>query len=217
MSGILEELGGAGAAKRARLAHKRIKIGAPPAVRDSGARMLEQGVRAYLGAEASRGAVEQSRPNCAYSLITATPATAIASGASTGVLSFALPEDTWIVLFSVSPTVAADFVCTSLKVAGYDLVKGSPINLAAFTDTVDRIDRPGPLVGRKFGPGVTVEGSFVNTNAAAKVFTGMTVHCISPTCMTGKRSKPAPGIFSFQTLTGAFRRLWTPKSTRMIR
>lgn len=200
--GLMDDLGGANVKKK----RKQLHVGAPAAVRTEASRLLEVGAGAYLGAQAGRSAEEMSRPNCAFALITSTPATPIPAATATGILTFTLPEDTWIEYWSATQADEADFLVTSLKVAGYDYCRGSALNLAGFLATMNRIDRPGPLVGRKFGPGVTVEGNFLNTNAAAKVFHGLTMHCISTACMPSKGT-PAPGIFNFGTLRRAFKGL----------
>ncbi|MDI1429034.1 hypothetical protein [Polyangium sorediatum] len=68
---------------------------------------------------------------------------------------------------------ATNFLLTSLKVAGYDVVGGSPINLASFLANVNRCDRPGPLTGRVFQSGTTVEATVRNIQSTPQLFHGL--------------------------------------------
>lgn len=208
---------GAGPKGKAHIARKKLMLVAPAVMRKRGNRIFEVGLGAFLGAQAQRSAVEGMRPNCAYSLITPTPATPIPSGAPTGNLTFSLPEDTWIAWFSAVRADVDGFLCSSLKVAGYDYVKGSPINLAGLMDAVGRIDRPGPLTGRRFSAGVSVEGNFLNVGPNPAAFHGITVHCISTQCLpNGKKAQSAPSVLNFQVMARAFRSIVNHRAGRRI-
>jgi hypothetical protein len=202
---FLMDLGGA-AQKSVRLArrHASKALGSrkPSSVADS---LVAANYRAHLGASAERASVENMRPNRMFSLVTATPATAIASNNGTGNLSVTIPGNAYICAFYATAADEADFLITSLKVNGYETIGTSTgINLAAFLATAGRIDRPGPLVGRKFSGNVTVEGNFLNTNSASKVFHGLVIATIAPECGTnGDAGSPAPGIFNWNHMKKA--------------
>lgn len=209
---------GAGPRGKVHTARKKLRLATPVAMRKKGVRFFEQGLGAFLGAQAQRSAVEGMRPNCAYSLISGNPAAPIPAGGPTGLLTFSLPEDTWIAWFSAANIDADNFLCSSLKVAGYDYVKGSPMNLAGLLDAVNRIDRPGPLTGRKFSAGVSVEGNFLNISGNPAVFRGITVHCISTQCVpSGKKAQSAPSVLNFSSLARAFRSISNHRAGRRIR
>jgi hypothetical protein len=212
MNDILSELG---EGPRAKLATRRLSRIIPPKLRlpprkASNSALLERGIGAYMGAMARISAVENSRPNRAYSLIAQDPAVAIANG-GTVTASFTLPTDSFLIYWICNEIDANNFIVTSLKVAGFDVVGGSPINLAAFTASVDRVDRPGPLTGRMFDGGTTIELTVRNVSGQPAFFRGLTAWMISTDCASTKKGKPAPAILSFRSLSSGFRNIFTRK------
>lgn len=182
---------------------RRVPIKVPP---KKASPVVDRSLGAFFGAMAQQSSIENSRPNKAYSLIGADPTTAIAAGATTS-NSFTLPDDAYLVFWSAVDPDATNFMLTSLKVAGYDVIGGSPINLAAFLATVNRSDRPGPLTGRVFQSGTTVECTARNIAATAQLWHGLTVWCISTDCQSTQKGRPAPSVISFRTLARSFQTL----------
>jgi hypothetical protein len=207
--GFLSDLGGA-TKRRAKLLPRHAKRAARTPGKKSTSTMASTLMKAayggHLRASAERSSIEQMRPNRLFTLATATPATAIASGVSTGALTVQIPGNAFICAFYATQQDEVDFLVTSLQVNGYESIGSSNgVNLAAFVATAGRIDRPGPLVGRKFQGNVTVTGAFTNTNAAARVFHGLVIATIAPECgTTGDAGQPAPGIFNFNNVKRSF-------------
>lgn len=203
---ILEELG-EGVSK------VKLKLGkvVPPRVKRvaKASPVIDRSLGAFFNAMALQSAEENARPNKAYSLIASDPTVAIAAGA-TSTASFTLPNDAYVCYWAATNADEQNFLITSLKVAGFDVVGGSPINLASFLAMVNRTDRPGPLTGRMFPTGTTVEATVRNVNAAAQVWHGLTVWCISTDCQSTQKGKPAPSVLNFRALSrsmqGLFRR-----------
>jgi len=212
---FLRDLGGA-ARKSVRILRKRLPLPAPKAVVaqrkslvSTSDRIVAAGYSAHLAAAANVSAVEQMRPNAIYTLISSTPATAVASGAATNKLSVSIPGDFFICGFGATAADEADFLMTSLTVDGFELVKSSSgVNLSAFLATASRADRPVPLVGRKFNGPTVIEGNFLNTNAAARVFHGLTITTITTECLPNtKKTEAAPFMFNLDHVTSSLRGL----------
>ncbi|AGP39472.1 hypothetical protein SCE1572_36295 [Sorangium cellulosum So0157-2] len=219
MHDILNELG---EGPKAKVAQQKLKRILPQALkrrriqRDKrtttapASTVVDRGVGAYMGAMANMAALENSRPNRAYSLIGADPATPINAGA-TDSFRITLPNDAFLVYWVACNEDAANFVITSLKVAGYDVIGGSPINLASFLTTTNRLDRPGPLTGRVFDGGTTIECAVRNISDQPQRFRGLTAWMISTDCGSTKKGKPAPAILSFRSLSSGFKNIFARK------
>jgi len=194
MNDILSELG-----EGVRRVKKKLVRRVPVPLKRKADPVVDRSMGAFFGAMAQQSAAENARPNKAYSLIGADPAAAIAAG-GTVTANFTLPDDAYLVYWAAVDADASAFVIASLKVAGYDVVGGSPINLAAFLASINRVDRPGPLTGRVFQSGTTVELTARNLLTTAQVFHGLTVWCISTDCQSTAKGRPAPAVLSFRSM-----------------
>ncbi|MDI1475379.1 hypothetical protein [Polyangium sp. y55x31] len=168
--------------------------------------VVDRSIGAFLGAMAQKSAEENARPNKAYSLVPPDPTAAIGTG-STATASFTLPDDAYLVYWAAVDADATNFLLTSLKVGGYDVVGGSPINLASFLANVNRCDRPGPLTGRVFQSGTTVEATVRNIQSTPQIFHGLTVWCISTDCQSTQKGRPAPSVLSFASMARSLKGL----------
>jgi hypothetical protein len=217
MENIIQELG---EGRRTRRPKRKLTKMIPPKLRPKVMRtgqktaaahkqggVVERGIGAYLNAMAHVAGIENSRPNRAFSLIGTDPTVTTAPG---GVLtaSFTLPSDSFIVYWIAAPGDVDNWVISTLKVAGFDVLGGSPINLAAFQSDLNRMDRPGPLTGRVFSAGTTVEISLRNISGAPAIFRGIAVWMISTDCASTTKGKPAPSVLSFTSISKGFRSLW---------
>ena len=157
----------------------------------------------YLGENVRWAAREAARPNRAYGCTGATPATPIAAGASvTCTTTFQL--DCFVQHMSFPATLAGTFLCSSLKIGGYELVASGPINLESLAAAVNEYCRPTPVTGRKFSGGVSVTATLINITAAPESCPGITFWVQEEACNApGTKTQIAPGVFQF----GYFRRV----------
>ncbi len=142
-------------------------------------------IRAHAYAGAMVSANEGVRDNCWVSLLTATPAVGIGTGASTGTLSVSLPARTQIGFMVVSDATAADFLCTDLQFNAWSLNKGGAgVTCAIFAAILERKKSLLPLVGKFWKGTITISGAFLNTNGSTKIFTGLGIACYNGECIS---------------------------------
>ncbi len=141
-------------------------------------------VKAHAFAGAMISAYEGERPNCWVSLLTTTPAVAVASGAATGTLTVSLPAKTQICEMLSNDTNAEDFLCTSLQFNSWEGNKGGGgATMAIFKAALERHNMLLPLVGFFWKGTVTISGNFTNLNASGKIFSGLTILCYNGECL----------------------------------
>lgn len=187
----------------ATVARTAVRARIPVQVRHTGHRIVEGFSNAYAYAAAHLEGVEAMRGNRIAALQTATPATPIQPGQSTGTLTVQIKEGRYIRSFHGTAADELNFLCSSFKVNGFDVVDGNPINLANFQSVLQHIDRFGPLTGRRWLSAVNIEAAFVNISGGPAIFHGINIMLTDNECSpAGKKAAPAPGFYSFRSVIG---------------
>jgi len=179
-------------------------------------RQIDPATDQFIRSNIEFAAKENGRPNRVYNLSVAAPATAVALGGTTGVLTFTVQQDAYINGLHFPAIKSGEFVCSSLKFGSFEIVNNGFMTMAMLEAAVERYLRLVPVANRKLPTGTVVQGNFLNISlaAAGATFPSVSVGVLEEVCVTGggvTQTKIMPGIMSLASVRTLVNRFSTKR------